>query len=509
MTDHTDRNYNVNEFDWEGKEEAIQDQAGITSVESLIHEALGVATEHSDAWLKPSDVNNDRARIVYNVPYNLGEQQKEHMKELIGDVRTITFNATGYHDHPLSHCTTEIAEDLVVRKFCGERFVSVYGNASRHNRLGHTNAKVVSDRVVPHDWFRNRGLEQSVTMIDSFVMAGGHLKYRLFLATHALYYMSLEDVACWLGANNDAEFHAIIHRHDKSKGYLNKGEIRYTVDSDGIVNQVNPVGLSYKHRTMEPLFHVDSCQLFGGRVGLAWDITRTVGDCYHVKFVLCAPDKASPCVDPWALVKKEREVFVRGDVTVYRMLGFEWYVYHACADKVVLEDVELYDRLRRTIAGKERTPRAKADLMTMCRRLANKNDIISIHQGYAHDVPPELITYYVNAAFYADVKTELEVALKYHRENKAAVDALNKYMTEGVVPLDMTIVAQVGRAVSAPFHELVGLLKDHSREIGTDLVSGRENLSTEYLPPDPFGLHTAQPEYSMLKYLMNIPRPPQ
>jgi len=374
-----------------------------------------------------------------------------------------------------------------VRQFGNEPFVDVWGNASRHRRLGHQGAKVVSSRVVPHDWFRNRGCEEATTDVYAFKEGGGHEKYRLFLSTHALYYMSLDQVASWMHGNMDAEFHCVVHRHDKSKGHLNKGELSYTTDADGYVRQTNPLtGFTYSHRSIEPLFHVDSCRVLGGKVGLTWDINKLAGDNYHVKFVLCDVDVANNIVDPWMLVKKDREVIVRGDVTVYRVLGFEWYVYHSDRGQTLLEDVELYDRLRRTISGKERTPRAKAELGAMCRRLANKTDIISIHQGFHHEVAPERMADYVNAAFYADVKHELEVAIAFHRENKGAVEALNKYYAEGIVPRDYTNVARVGRAVATPFNTLVGLLNDSHYGPRHELLGGRIVGITEHEPPDPF-----------------------
>jgi len=488
-TDTTTRNYDIDQFDWDGKED-VDDQARVDEVEKLIRTAIQATTTVEDAWLRPSKVDNDRARVVYNVQYSLDEEQKTGLSRLIGDTRTLTYNAKSYHDHPISHCLTEVSEDQVIRQFGNENFVSVWGNAARHRRMGHTGAKTVGSRIVPHDWFRNRGMEESVTDVGAFVERRGHLRYRLFLATHALYYMTLEDVACWMSGNPDAEFHAIIHRHDKSSGHLNHGELKYTVDSNGHVKQTNPVtGFSYSHKSMEPLFHADSCRLFGGNMGLAWDINKLAGDNYHVKFVLCAPERCNKISDPWELIKTDREVYVRGDVTVYRCLGYEWYVYHGSDGQTVLEDVELYDRLRRTIAGKERTPRAKSDLMAMCRRLANKNDIISVHQGFCHEVPPEKMTDYVCAAFYADVKHELEVALLYHKENQKAVDTLNKYISEGRVPTDYTLLAQVGRAVATPFSILSGLLNDQHLSFyhqGVPLTV--PSRLTSELPSDPFGL---------------------
>lgn len=487
MTEIQNRVYDANIFDWTDGGGVLEDQHAINEVESLMREALQATTTVEDSWLKPSAVDNDRARVTYNVPYALTEQQKEHFRELVGDIRTVTYNASGYHDHPISHCITEISEDLVVRQFGDEPFVDVWGNAGRHRRLGHKGAKVVSSKKVPHDWFRNRGCEESVTDIDEFTKSGGHWKYRLFLSTHGLYYMNLDQVASWMNGNVDAEFHAIVHRHNKSKGHLNKGELMYTTDSDGYVRQVNPLtGFTYMHRSIEPLFHTDSCRVLGGKWGLTWDINKGAGDTYHIKFVLCDPKVANDISDPWMLVQKDREVFVRGDVTVYRVLGFEWYAYHGDHGQVLLEDVELYDRLRRTVAGKPRTPQAKSELAAMCRRLANKNDIISIHQGFCHDVSPDMMADYVNAAFYADVRHELEVALLHHRENKAAVDALNRFYTEGIAPPDYTNVARIGRAVATPFNILVGLLNTSHNGPKHELLGGKLRGVVEQEPPDPF-----------------------
>lgn len=457
------RNYETDEFDWEGNGETMTHQTEVETVESLIRTALQVTTPVEDAWLRPSAVDNDRARVTYNVPFSLTNEQKDQMAELIGDVRTLTYNATGYHDHPLSHCVTEVSEDLVVRKFGNEPFVSVWGNASRHKRMGHVGAHTVANRVVPHDWFRNRGFEGNVEDIDKFLERRGHLQYRLFLCTQALYYIPLEDVARWLGGNMDAEFHCIVHRHGQSHGRIHKGELEYTVDSDGVVTQKNKMtGFSYTHKSLEPLFHADSCRVLNGTVGLTWDINCLAGETYHIKFVLCDPRRCANLKDPDELIKSKREVSIKGDVTIYRILGFEWYVYSGSAGQVVLEDVDLFDRLRRAVAGKERTVRARSDLNALCRRLSNKNDIISIHQGFCHDIPPELMTDYVAAAFYCDVEHELEVAIKYHRENRAAVEALNKYYVQGVVPPDYTNLARVGKAVSAPFTTLAGLLHEHT-----------------------------------------------
>jgi hypothetical protein len=504
MTEPIQRNYDPDQFDWDGEETVVQDQIQVEEVEALLRSALAVTTPVEDRWLRPSAVDNDRARVQYNVPYTLDKDQKEGLEKLVGETRTLTYNASGYHDHPISHCLTEISEDMVVRTFGSTPFVSVWGNQTRHRRSGHVGAKVVTDRNVPHDWFRSRAHHEMTTDVASFIKARGHMGYRLFLCTQALYYMRLEEVALWMAGNPDAEFHAIVHRHSKSHGRLNHGELQYTTDSDGIVTQTNPLtGFKYKHRSVEPLFHVDSCRLFGGSVGLTWDINRLAGDNYHIKFVLCDPLVCHKVVDPYALVNREREVFISGDVTVYRALGFEWYVYHNEGEPRLLEDVDLYDRLRRTIAGKARTPAAKADLMAMCRRLANKQDIISIHQGFYHQVAPEDMALYVEAAFHADVQKELEVALKFHRENKKAIDTLNAWILEGRTPVDLTVLANIGKAVALPFTTLSGLLNQKSCRIECEFVSTAPHRATYRAPPDPFGL-SRKPDREKIRTLRRV-----
>jgi len=483
------RNYDTEEFDWEGNESIVTAQSDVDQIEKLVRTALQATAPVEDAWLRPSKVDDDRARISYNVRYALDKEQKDNISSLVGDIRTLTFNASEYHDHPLSHCITEISEDLVVRKFGNEPFVSVYGNQARHRRMGHVGAITVSNRHVPHDWFRNRGQEESVHDMHEFLTQRSHLKYRLFLDTHGLYYSQLEDVARWLGGNPEAEYHAIIHRHGQSHGRINKGELEYQVSDDGMVTQTNPLtGFTYTHKTMEPLFHADSCRVMGGKVGLTWDINRLAGDTYHIKFVLCDPRGCAKLTDPWDLIKSKREVTIRGDVTIYRILGMEWYVYSSADGNKVLHDVDLFDRLRRAVAGKERSTRARTELMNLCRRLANKNDIISVHQGFYHNVDPDLMTDYVSAAFYCDVDHELEVAIKYHRENRAAVDALNKYYIQGIVPPDYTNLARVGKATAAPFTSLAGLLHKYTVGARFSIMTGEPVAELGRLPPDELGV---------------------
>jgi hypothetical protein len=228
-----------------------------------------------------------------------------------------------------------------------------------------------------------------------------------------------------------------------------------------------------------------------GKVGLAWDINRLAGDTYHVKFVLCDPRSCAKLTDPWDLIKTKREVTIKGDVTVYRVLGMEWYVYNSSGGQKVLHDVDLFDRLRRAVAGKERSVRARTELMNLCRRLANKNDIIAVHQGFHHEVDPELMTDYVSAAFYCDVDHELEVAIKYHRENKAAVDALNRFYVQGVVPPDYTNLAKVGKAVAAPFTCLAGLLLDGTVNARYSIMTGQPVAEFAGLPKDELGARAA------------------
>jgi len=112
----------------------------------------------------------------------------------------------------------------------------------------------------------------------------------------------------------------------------------------------------------------------------------------------------------------------------------------------------------------------------------------SIHQGFAHEVHPERMTDYVNAAFYADVKHELEVALMYHRENSKAIDTLNSYYQHGVVPTDFTDFARVGRAVASSFHMLVGITNDSHNFVPDPMFAPGPVAVSEQPLLDPFGV---------------------
>jgi len=115
--------------------------------------------------------------------------------------------------------------------------------------------------------------------------------------------------------------------------------------------------------------------------------------------------------------------------------------------KIRIEDIDLFSKLRRYVAGKQRSPRLKTETVNYARRLCNKADIISIHGGGAHEIPVASMTDYVEVAFYVDQRSELDAALSFHRENARITEALNRYYETGSTPKDFTMVT--GAAVKS------------------------------------------------------------
>ena len=113
-----------------------------------------------------------------------------------------------------------------------------------------------------------------------------------------------------------------------------------------------------------------------------------------------------------------------------------------------MEDAGLLHKLRRYVAGRSRTPRTKTELVNYAKRLINKEDIISIHGGGAHEIRVGDLCDYVEAAFYMDVRHELEIAISHFRKNATLVKAINGYMEKGEVPTSLVLPTKIVHSIT-------------------------------------------------------------
>jgi len=274
---------------------------------------------------------------------------------------------------------------------------------------------------------------------------------------------------------------------------LNGGELEYWVSESGRVKQVNVLtGEKYEHPSLEAMFHQTSAKTKAG--GVAWTIRASGGDSFEIELVGC-PNEVCEVFTPLRLLKPETwEEYTYNSVSVKKFLHWTWMQASVGTGKVRIEDIDLFTKLRRYVAGKKRTPALQTELMNHARRLCNKLDIISIHGGGAHEVPVASMNDYVQTAFYVDARAELDMAISMHRDNAKLVLALNKYYEDGTMPKDFVAASAAATWTARMFSDqavkIINSLKAHSEvtvaeylEMGLPMPDG-VNLLIEWEPDE-------------------------
>jgi len=333
------------------------------------------------------------------------------------------------HDHPVSHCLTEINEAYVVSGFGKRKFVDVFGNPRRHIRAGR---KCVSytTKATAKDYLRAFDEIPGQKTFTSFrAMARENMDVRDYLMTHSLYYVDSDELGQLLHTgNNKKRVHAIVHRHPDTAGKLNNGEYAYECRGESVTQWSVKTDEGYTHRNVEPFFHQDSVQTSYGPI--AWTRNKLAGDTYLLEFV-AAPglSKAPRALPTLKSLKEKGAVTISGNDT-YKVRQFwntTWVEYQSTEGPIVLEDVELFDILRRYVAGRDRNASELKNLTLLARRLVDKRDIFAKHSA-VHDIPAEMLMTYVNAAYHADVEAEINTMLSFRARHRAALDMHAKLM---------------------------------------------------------------------------------
>jgi len=396
-------------------------------------------------YVRPTAHDEDRPRPIFINRYALQPDQKPHLDAVTGGWIVDENQARLNHDHPISHIARELQEYEMVEPFRYEAYIDMHGNPGRNAKYSR-NCITMGGVYTPKGalrYFYKRGM---VPVDIDGIIAGKYSDSKNISNTHALYYESLDTIGrlCQAGFM----YHALIHRHDKAHGFLNFGEQEYWVDMNGTVRQQNVrTGEEYSHPTCEPFFHQSTAITSSG--GITWDIRQAGPDSYVLRFVACPVTMCEKFRTLGQLASSDASIVVVDDVTVHSFLGYKWYTKGSGKSEVRLADSDLLEKLRRYIAGRKRTPEQKENLMNFCRRNCNKNDVISVHSGVWHRVPPEHMTDYVNTAFYMDIEHELESAIYFETKYSTMKKALNEYYEKGTLPTHIYTPSEVTRAVSA------------------------------------------------------------
>jgi hypothetical protein len=446
--------FDPNQFDWGSDDGIVLGDDHDTVVEAAFAAALAVH-EQGFGWtyLRQSELR-ECARKLYHVKVVMPEEHRSWFEKEWPEYVFLWDKATQHHDHPRSHLVTELNEMEVVNELISHDmpYVDLYGNPGRNAKYKRP-CLTLYDFKSPRDYIRYqhaKNFPRAARLDWERLVRGGYSvgKRRVHnvVGTHCLYYLGLEAVGQFVNAHPENRMHFTVHRHPESSGTLNAGELAYAVSSEGHVIQKNVLtGESYEHPSVEALFHQFNCKTKAG--GLAWTTRKLGGDTFLIQFVGCPSEICEDYV-PFKYLETPVEEVIN-EVKVRRFLHFTWTTYRTDGGPVYLEDAGLLHKLRRYAAGRVRNPRTKTELFNYAKRLVNKEDIISIHGGGAHEIQVAVLSDYVEAAFYMDVRHEVEVAITHYKKNQELVAALNAYMEKGEMPTSFVKTMKVVHSVTS------------------------------------------------------------
>jgi len=479
-----DNNFDPDTFDWGDGSPGIKlDDIGDDIHEALIKAALD-AQEESYGWryLRRSERKEGAGR-VYRNRYHMPAEGIKWAEEEFPGYTFIWDGALGHHDHPVAHLATELNEIEMVSDIVdkGDTYIDLFGNGNRDAKYKRK-CIMLYKLITPADYIRHQNPTVNSIVFDMETLCNpNHVlgKINRVTLTHALYYVSMGDVARIVHTSQKRKLSALVHRHKDTHGFLNHGEQEYWVSETGIVTQENvATGEKYSHPSLEALFHQSSAKTSHG--GVAWTIRKAGGDSFIIDFVAC-PNEICEVYVPLQFLKPETcETFEYNSVKVKKFLSWTWITATRTTGKVVLEDIDLYNKLRRYVSGKQRTARLKVEVTNQARRLCNKEDIISIHGGGASDILVAHMTDYVEVAFYVDARKELDAAISFHKQNADIVASLNKYYETGASPRDFTAVTQMAVKTTKTFSDAAVQIIDGIR---TTSSFSHDDYRTRGLPP--------------------------
>jgi len=436
--------YNPDDFDWGEDAPGVNlNDVGPDIVDQIVMATLA-AHEDLYGWryLKRSDRKEGAGRM-FRCKFYMPKEGKEFFEEFYPGYTFIWDGALGHHDHPVSHLSRELDEIEMVESLIssGEPWIDLFGDGKRDRKYKRKCINMYAMKTAK-DYIRYQKTGPTDIPFDMDKLCdkdGVYGKIDHVTITQALYYLSMEEIGRIVNVHSGRRLHALVHRHSKTRGELNAGEQEYFVNGEGVVTQWNvATGEKYTHPTLEPLFHQFSATTEHG--GVAWTVRAAGGDSFILEFVGCPNKVCTEFVNVQKMKEKSWEEYEYNNISVQKFLHWTWMSASTTQGRVQIEDLELFSTLRRYVAGKQRTPRLKTETMNYARRLCNKNDIISIHGGGCSNIPVASMTDYVEVAFYVDMRSELDIALSFHKENARMTVVLNKYYSEGQLPRDFSAI---------------------------------------------------------------------
>jgi len=496
--------YDPENFDWGDDTPGVDiDAVGPDILEQLVQAALNAhETRYGWRFLRKADRKEGAGRL-FRVKHYVPEEKREFFEREFPGYTFVWDGALGHHDHPVAHLCTELNEIEMVESLVdrGEQYIDLFGNGGRDRRYKR-NCVNMYTKSTPKDYLRYQNVRASDIPFDMEKLcdrAGALGRINQISMTHSLYYLSLEDIGRIVNVHSDRRIRALVHRHSQTHGSLNCGEQEYWVSHDGVVTQRNvSTGEYYRHPTLEPLFHQYSARTSYG--GVTWTARAAGGDSFILEFVGCPNDICGSFENIQVLKTRSWEEYSYANISVQKFLHWTWMSATTAEGVVTVEDLDLFDKLRRYVAGKSRTPRLKTETMNLARRLCNKEDIIAIHGGGAHGIRVASMKDYVEIAFRVDMKSELDIALSFHKEDRKIISALNAYYEKGEMPRDFTTLTYAATVSARTISDAAVSVLENLREAqdvrlsdyggmpGADLLpsADRDGVDPEMRIPGPW-----------------------
>lgn len=438
--------FGVTDFDWDDTPGITIGEVGVDAVQEAVQAALR-SNDSTFGWtyLLRDDLKPTKGRL-FRAKHYMDENHRKFFEKEWPAYTFVWDAAICHHDHPRSHLANELNEIEALEDWVKEDevFADLFGNAGRAKKYNR-NCVVLRQKNTPKEYIRQqysngRCADFSMDALCDPESTTGKID-RVFL-NQALYYLTIEDVARIVHTSDRRVIRAVVHRHKDTWGTMNAGEQEYRVSEGGTVVHTNvDTGEHYEHPSLEAMFRQYSARTpFGG---VTWTTRRLGADAYQIEIVGCPNEICEEYKPLKFLTQQSWEEYTYSNIRVRKTLGWLWMTAETKQGVVRIEDLDLFNKLRRYAACKQRTPRLHTEMANLARRLTNKADIISIHGGGCSDIPVASMSDYVEVAKYIDMRHELELAVSMYKENHEIATALNKYYEDGTMPKDFTRVTKV------------------------------------------------------------------
>jgi hypothetical protein len=339
------------------------------------------------------------------------------------------------HDHPVAHVVTQVGTRMLQRMItAGSRVLDVFGNPKSAAAFNRSQSRAKNPKTMETlvnifcgaDFIReiNKWGPQVIDGVGQWLrgsledLTSVELKeFSVFQMIHTLYYLKPQQISRILHLSPGSKVLALIHRHDKSHGWINEGEQEYWVRG-GIVKQRNVLtNTTYFHPNITPFWFREDKTYYPPceNLGFSWECHFVCEDTWIVEIV--AADKSRQVdgtVEEWKRMFELDEEIELEHLKTRSGKAEPVVILPSDDGKFVELDVQsipLFNVLRRQAAGKSRVGADGRRLYDSL--LATSKHLVApgaLFPGLEPIICPDhLLVDHVISAFVTDVARERDI----------------------------------------------------------------------------------------------------